>query len=140
MVGAANIGEIHSLYQDLFLTDIKREVEHAQTELKACKQEQNTAQREMALLKRENQQLNATLKRYRKQLQEMQNPPSQNAAAAKDLLNQLISPTQTQKVVMSLEGAGAVDPSQLGKKLKRSESGTSSITQAVTVTNVGNQS
>lgn len=40
---------------------------------------------------------------------------------------------------MSLEGAGAVDPSQLGRKLKRSDSGTSSITQAVTVTNVGNQ-
>ena len=27
--GAANIGEIHSLYQDLFLTDIKKEVESA---------------------------------------------------------------------------------------------------------------
>ena len=34
-----NIGEIHSLYQDLFLTDIKKEVESAQTELKQCKQE-----------------------------------------------------------------------------------------------------
>ena len=45
--GAANIGEIHSLYQDLFLTDIKKEVESAQSELKQCKQEQNTAQREM---------------------------------------------------------------------------------------------
>jgi septal ring factor EnvC (AmiA/AmiB activator) len=66
VVGGANIGEIHSLYQDLFLTDIKREVENAQTELKACKQEQNNASREMTLLKRENQQLNATLKRYRK--------------------------------------------------------------------------
>lgn len=29
VVGGANIGEIHSLYQDLFLTDIKREVENA---------------------------------------------------------------------------------------------------------------
>ena len=38
-----NIGEIHSLYQDLFLTDIKKEVESAQTELKQCKQEQNNA-------------------------------------------------------------------------------------------------
>jgi len=33
----SNIGEIHSLYQDLFLTDIKQEVEKAQTELKTCK-------------------------------------------------------------------------------------------------------
>ena len=39
----ANIGEIHSLYQDLFLTDIKQEVEKAQTDLKNCKQEQNTS-------------------------------------------------------------------------------------------------
>lgn len=29
-----NLGEIHSLYQELFLTDIKKEVELAQTELK----------------------------------------------------------------------------------------------------------
>ena len=35
----SNIGEIHSLYQDLFLTDIKQEVEKAQTDLKNCKQE-----------------------------------------------------------------------------------------------------
>jgi hypothetical protein len=49
-----NIGEIHSLYQDLFLTDIKKEVETAQSELKMCKQEQNTAQREMIMLKKEN--------------------------------------------------------------------------------------
>ena len=69
--GAANIGEIHSLYQDLFLTDIKKEVESAQSELKQCKQEQNTAQREMQMLKKENQNLQAILKRYRKQLQEV---------------------------------------------------------------------
>ena len=40
MTGAeSSIGEIHSLYQDLFLTDIKQEVEKAQEELKSCKQE-----------------------------------------------------------------------------------------------------
>lgn len=37
------LADIHGLYQDLFLTDIRQEVEQAQTELKACKQEQNTA-------------------------------------------------------------------------------------------------
>ena len=36
-VNESNIGEIHSLYQDLFLTDIKQEVEKAQSELKSCK-------------------------------------------------------------------------------------------------------
>jgi hypothetical protein len=50
----SNIGEIHSLYQDLFLTDIKQEVEKAQTDLKNCKQEQNNSQRDMMNLKREN--------------------------------------------------------------------------------------
>jgi len=48
------LAEIHSLYQDLFLTDIRREVESAQTELKECKKEQNTAQIELAKLKRDN--------------------------------------------------------------------------------------
>lgn len=36
-INESNIGEIHSLYQDLFLTDIKQEVEKAQSELKSCK-------------------------------------------------------------------------------------------------------
>ena len=64
-------GDIHSLYQDLFLTDIKKQVESAQNELKTCKKEQSQAQRECNDLKKENAQLNATLKRYRKQLQEL---------------------------------------------------------------------
>ena len=67
----SSVGDIHSLYQDLFLTDIKREVENAQNELKSCKQEQNNAQREFTALKKENAQLGATLKRYRRQLQEL---------------------------------------------------------------------
>ncbi len=41
----------------------------------------------------------------------MQNGGAQNSQATKELLNSLISPTQNQKVMMSLEGAGAVDPS-----------------------------
>jgi hypothetical protein len=49
-----NLGDIHSLYQDLFLTDIKKEVEDAQSELKVCKQDQNNAAIELTALKREN--------------------------------------------------------------------------------------
>ena len=55
----------------MFLTDIKREVEQAQQELKTCKQEQNSANFEQQKLKKENQQLNATLKRYRRLLQDL---------------------------------------------------------------------
>ena len=61
----SSIGEIHSLYQDLFLTDIKQEVSKAQEELKTCKQEQTQAQREIIALRKENAGLGATLKRYR---------------------------------------------------------------------------
>ena len=77
-----SVGEIHSLYQDLFLTDIKKEVETAQLELKNTKQEQNSVQRQYAVLKKENTQLQATLKRYRRQLQELswsQQKPTQAA-------------------------------------------------------------
>lgn len=69
----SNIGEIHSLYQDLFLTDIKDEVERAQVELKSCKQEQNTAHRNMTYLKKENAVLGTTLKRQRQTLQDLTN-------------------------------------------------------------------
>ena len=50
----SSVGDIHSLYQDLFLTDIKKEVETAQHELKSCKLEQNNAQREHTNLRKEN--------------------------------------------------------------------------------------
>ena len=43
LVEDQSVGDIHSLYQDLFLTDIKKQVETAQHELKTVKQEQNTA-------------------------------------------------------------------------------------------------
>lgn len=66
-----SVGEIHSMYQDLFLTDMKREVEDAQSELKQCKQESNTTNREINILRKEQAQLQATLKRYRKMVQEM---------------------------------------------------------------------
>ena len=93
-------------------------------------------------MKRENQQLNATLKRYRKQLQELTDPNAGASGAAKDILNSLMSPSHNQKVQMSLDGGyEGSSMNMAGKsKLKRSESGTSSITNAITVTNVGAQS
>lgn len=66
-----SVGEIHSMYQDLFLTDMKKEVEDAQAELSQWKQETNSANREITLLKKEQAQLQATLKRNWKMVQEM---------------------------------------------------------------------
>ena len=48
---------------------MKKEVEDAQTELKQWKQEANTTNREITLLKKEQAQLQATLKRYWKLVQ-----------------------------------------------------------------------
>ena len=70
-INETSVGEIHSMYQDLFLTDMKKEVEDAQSELKQFKQETNTANREITILKKEQAHLQATLKRYRKMVQEM---------------------------------------------------------------------
>ena len=50
-INETSVGEIHSMYQDLFLTDMKKEVEDAQSELKQFKQETNTANREITTLK-----------------------------------------------------------------------------------------
>ena len=66
-----SVGDIHSMYQDLFLSDMKKEVEDAQSEFQQSKQETNSAQREISILKKEQSQLQATLKRYRNTVQEM---------------------------------------------------------------------
>ena len=97
----------------------------------------------MAQLKKENQQLNATLKRYRKMLQEMTN-------SKKDEMDKLnfMSPNDLQKMhMMSFEsmdqqtmkaaassvggGGGVSERTQNQKALKRSDSGTSSVTNLV---------
>jgi hypothetical protein len=85
----------------------------------------------MTLLKKENTQLQATLKRYRKQLQEMTANPSAQQHA-KDLINQLMV-TPHQKVQMSLN-QDTQSVTGKPKGLQRSDSGGSSITNAVTVT------
>ncbi|CAI2381202.1 unnamed protein product [Moneuplotes crassus] len=66
-----SVGEVHSMYQDLFLTDMKKEVEDAQEELNQCKKETNSAYREIKKLKKEQTQLQQTLKRYWKSVQEI---------------------------------------------------------------------
>ena len=98
----SSVGDIHSLYQDLFLTDIKKEVEQAQQQLKTCKQEQNTANFEYQQLKKENQQLNATLKRYRKLLQDL---------------------TNEQKLTLNGKDRGRMNPSQISLSETQSKTG-----------------
>ena len=128
----SSIGEIHSLYQDLFLTDIKTEVEKAQAELKSCKQEQSGAQREITQLRRENAGLGATLKRYRGMLQDLTNqkragPLNKQAVNMLDSLGGGHGKNQQSRASMG----GAL--SQMGGRgrMNRSESGSSLMSSVV---------
>ena len=66
-----SIGEIHSMYQDLFLNDMKKELTQAQQKLVDAKQEQSLVQREITTLKKEHANLEATLNRYRVMVREI---------------------------------------------------------------------
>ena len=48
----SKVSDIHSLYQDLFITDIKHEVEVAQSELKDCRTQSNHASIDLKKLKK----------------------------------------------------------------------------------------
>ena len=62
---APSVGEIHSMYQDLFLADMKKEVQEAQEKLSQTKKESMDANREIQRLRKEQAKLEATLNRYR---------------------------------------------------------------------------
>lgn len=49
-----DLEEIHSLYQDLFLTDIRQDTISTQNDIKQCKEDMISADIEIAKLKREN--------------------------------------------------------------------------------------
>ena len=82
------LGEIHSLYTDLFLTDIRQDVQAAQLEMKQCKQEQREADLILAKLKHENINLMVQLKRYKKNVQGVAMPEKANP---NDYLNKIAS-------------------------------------------------
>lgn len=56
------IGEIHLMYQDLFLSDMKKEVEDAHVNLTNVKADSMSVSRDIAGLKKEQANLEATLK------------------------------------------------------------------------------
>ncbi len=76
------------------------------------------------MLKKENQNLQAILKRYRKQLQEVTGQ-GKDGGPTQNMLSQLMNPTHNQKVMMSLDATSNNDASntnRTNKQLKRSVS------------------
>lgn len=58
-------GEIHYMYQDLFLTDMKRQVDSASEEALNYRFQTESCKRELELMKRDYGMMQATLRRYR---------------------------------------------------------------------------
>ena len=61
----STFGELHSIYQDLFLTDMKKEMSRAHDRISQIQEKHETAQEEIGSLRKNNMSLNSTVKRYR---------------------------------------------------------------------------
>jgi len=64
--------KIHSLYQDLFLTDLKKDLHEAESEIMSQKQKYNGAIRDVSEMKREIASYQGIVRRYRKMVAELQ--------------------------------------------------------------------
>lgn len=65
------ISEIHTMYQELFLNDMKKDLESSQLKLTEVKMEQTSVSWEIITLKKEHSNLEATLNRYRNMVKEI---------------------------------------------------------------------
>ena len=63
---------IHSFYQDLFLTDMKRDIQEANMEVGIRREEVQKVHQELTAIKKENAVLKKKLKMYRDMVQEIQ--------------------------------------------------------------------
>ncbi|CDW84755.1 UNKNOWN [Stylonychia lemnae] len=69
--------EVHRLYHDLYLTDLKSDIECAQKEVTNIRQDKVNLQKKYSDLKKENQDLKNNLKRYRTLLLEQEKKVSE---------------------------------------------------------------
>eukprot|EP00347_Sterkiella_histriomuscorum_P010193 403377247 len=90
-----DVTKIHQLYQDLYLTDLKKDLNVVEYELKNQKCMYNEKLRDTTSLKKEIIQYQCSLKRYRKMVQELQtklsklNSQGQSQMLRKETLQQL---------------------------------------------------
>jgi hypothetical protein len=62
---SGSVSEIHYMYQDLFITDMKRQMESVSEEALNYRSQTETCKRELELLRRDYGMMQATLRRYR---------------------------------------------------------------------------
>ena len=67
------LGDVHSLYHDLYLHDMKKEIAKQQKENRVKSTQINHAHKTLKSSKKENLKLNAVIKRYRSMLNELNN-------------------------------------------------------------------
>lgn len=61
-------GEVHALYQDLFITDMKQQMNDMNNDISKFRSQKEQIRKEFESVKKENGQLHATVKRYRTML------------------------------------------------------------------------
>lgn len=76
----ATFGELQNIYQDLFLTDMKREMSRAQDQLSVFQEQNSSAQEQINYLRQNNQTLTSTVRRYKKMMHDMQSISSRKNA------------------------------------------------------------
>ena len=103
----------------MFLTDIRKEVESAQTELKHCKQATNSANREIVSLRKENGQLQATLKRYRKMVRELNQSKHNSAISPSDSASYFLEMHDRHTGIHSPYGESSLGPEDRGSPMSK---------------------
>ena len=65
------MGDVHSLYQDLYLADLRKEIEKTKIESRSNRLVASENKRDLDFSKRENHKLLAVIKRYRKMISDL---------------------------------------------------------------------
>ncbi|CAG9329207.1 unnamed protein product [Blepharisma stoltei] len=94
---SCNGGEVHALYQDLFLTDLKQQMNEKTQEAAKIRSKQVQTMKELESLKRDNFQYQATLKRYRTLLADALKKPPMDFADSSSFLSAIESDASSRK-------------------------------------------
>ena len=77
-------GEVHALYQDLFITDMKQQMSDLNNDVSRFRSQKEQMKKEFENIKKENGQLQATVKRYRTMLSNALKKTHPNVESAGD--------------------------------------------------------
>ncbi|CAG9325436.1 unnamed protein product [Blepharisma stoltei] len=98
--GATN-GDVHALYHDLFITDLKQQMTEMNGEMETYKKQIDAAKKEAEIVKKENSQLCATLKRYRRMLSEaIQKPENSEIPDSSSVMSMMPTEKSSHKSIL----------------------------------------